>query len=131
MSFSKSKAFSSFAVKDLDKARDFYRDILELQVNDNSMGLLELHIPEGPPVLIYPKPDHEAANFTVLNFPVENVTEAVERLLSKEVKMEHYPWLKTDEKGISRIGSGPEIAWFKDPSGNILSVLQISITSKS
>ncbi len=130
MSLSNSKAFSSFAVKDINKARNFYKDVLELQVKDGSMGHLEIHISGGHPVLIYPKPDHEPANFTVLNFPVDDVIKTVDQLLARNVKMEQYSWLNTDEKGISRTDDGPEIAWFKDPSGNILSVLQLSQTSQ-
>ncbi|MEO8217614.1 MAG: VOC family protein [Acidobacteriota bacterium] len=120
-----SKAFSSFAVRDLDEARRFYGDTLGLDVSENPMGVMELHMAGGATVMIYPKPDFVPATYTVLNFPVDNVESAVDVLTGKGVRFEHYsdPEIKTDEKGISR-GNGPEIAWFKDPAGNILSVLR-------
>jgi hypothetical protein len=90
-------------------------------------GLLELHIAGGNPVMIYPKPNHVPATYTILNFPVDNVEKAVDELTAKGVKFEHYdmPGIKTDAKGIARgNGQGPDIAWFTDPAGNILSVLK-------
>ena len=121
-----SKAFSSFSANDLDKAKEFYQSTLGLDVRIGEMDTLELHISGSIPVLIYPKPEHQPATFTVLNFPVESVEETVDHLVEKGVQFEHYdyPGLQTDEKGIFR-GDGPVIAWFKDPAGNILSVLEI------
>jgi catechol 2,3-dioxygenase-like lactoylglutathione lyase family enzyme len=118
------KAFSSFSVNDLQKAKKFYSEILGLEVSESSMGL-ELRMPGGGKVFLYPKPDHNPATFTVLNFPVDDVEQTVDELTGLGVRFEHYsaPNLKTDKKGISRGGSGPAIAWFKDPAGNILSVL--------
>ena len=118
------KAFPSFSVDNLDKAKAFYHDTLGLHVSESPMGL-ELDVGAGNKVFIYPKPDHKPATFTVLNFPVDDVTEAVDQLTSAGVKFERYnlPELKTDSKGIARDGGGPEIAWFKDPAGNIFSVL--------
>jgi len=116
-------AFSSFAAADLDAERRFYRDTLGLDVADGGMGTLELHMGTSS-VLIYPKPDHEPASFTVLNFPVDDVEAEVDRLTALGVAFEHYDGeLETDAKGIFR-GKGPTIAWFKDPAGNILSVLE-------
>ena len=119
------KAFSSFSVNDLEKAKKFYQDTLGLEVTDNN-GLLELRIAGSNPVMIYPKPNHVPATFTVLNFPVDDVEKAVDELTQKGVPFEHYDMeqLKTDEKGISRGNGGPTIAWFTDPAGNILSVLE-------
>ena len=115
--------FSSFAVADIDVARTFYRDTLGMDVADGEMGTLELIAADGAKVLLYPKPDHEPAVFTVLNFPVEDIDEAVDTLRDRGVKFERYDGeIRTDGKGISR-GNGPDIAWFRDPSGNILSVL--------
>ena len=121
--FKDSKAFSGFAVKDLDAARTFYGETLGVDARSGPMGMLELHLASGAVVLVYPKEDHEAGNYTILNFPVSDVDAAVERLTGAGVQMEHYgPDFGQDEKGISR-GNGPTIAWFKDPSGNIISVL--------
>ena len=119
------KAFSSFSVNDLKKAKEFYQDTLGLEVGEIN-GLLELHIAGSNPVMIYPKPNHAPATFTVLNFPVDDVEKAVDELTKKGVPFEHYDMeqLKTDEKGISRGNGGPTIAWFTDPAGNILSVLE-------
>lgn len=120
-----SKAFSSFSVDDLKKAKDFYQGTLELEVHEGSMGILELHVDGVTPIMIYPKANHTPATFTVLNFPVQSVEKTVEWLSSKGVQFEHYDdeQLKTDEKGIMH-GEGPVIAWFKDPAGNILSILE-------
>ena len=120
-----SPAFSGFSVDDLETARAFYADTLGLTVKDNPMGLLELHTPGNNPIIIYPKPNHEPATFTVLNFPVDDIDATVDQLRSKGVTFEQYTGqIATDEKGISRGGDqGPSIAWFKDPAGNILSVL--------
>ncbi len=119
-----SNAFSGFSVDDLGKAKEFYRKILGLEVKENQMGLLELHVSGGNKILIYPKPNHVPATFTILNFPVKNVEKAVDDLINAAVRFEQYDGeLKTDEKGIFR-GGGPLIAWFKDPAGNILSVIE-------
>ncbi|MEU5859892.1 MULTISPECIES: VOC family protein [unclassified Nonomuraea] len=120
--FGKTKAFSGFSVNDLAAAKAFYGDTLGLEVSESN-GLLTLHITGGTDILIYPKPDHVPATFTILNFPVENIEQAVDDLTSRGVRFQRYDHLKTDEKGIFR-GGGPLIAWFTDPSGNILSVLQ-------
>ena len=119
------KAFQSFSVDDIGKARSFYHDTLGLEVTENPMGL-ELEVGDGNKVFVYPKPDHKPATFTILNFPVDDVDAAVDRLKSTGITFEKYdlPNIKTDERGIARDPNGPAIAWFKDPAGNILSVLQ-------
>ena len=121
------KAFSGFSVDDLEKAKKFYTEILDLKVESESMGL-SLHLPGGGTVFIYPKGDHQPATFTILNFSVDNIDEAVDELSNRGVQFEHYEdGPKTDEKGILRgraQNKGPDIAWFKDPAGNILSVLE-------
>ena len=119
-----SKAFSGFSVNDMQKAKDFYGRTLGLQVSE-SHGLLTLQLAGGNKVLIYPKVNHAPATFTVLNFPVENVDESVDELAKRGVRFEIYDEsdIKTDEKGIMR-GNGPTIAWFKDPAGNVLSVIE-------
>jgi catechol 2,3-dioxygenase-like lactoylglutathione lyase family enzyme len=118
-----SHAFSGFSVDDIQKAKEFYTRTLGLDVSESN-GLLELHLAGGATVLIYPKPNHAPATFTVLNFPVDNIEEAVDRLNKSGIRFERYEGeIKTDEKGIFR-GGGPLIAWFKDPAGNILSVLE-------
>lgn len=119
-----SKAFSSFSVNDLQKAKKFYSETLGVTVKDNPMGLIELHFENGANVLVYPKPDHEAATYTVLNFPVDDIEKTVDGLSNKGVTFEQYKELQTDAKGISHNPQGPKIAWFKDPAGNILSVLE-------
>lgn len=124
--FKSKKVFSSFSVDDVESAKDFYSNILELEVSEvpDMAGLLNVRIAGGVNILIYPKPTHTPATFTVLNFVVENIDEAVDELTKRGVQFEHYGGeYKTDEKGISR-GGGPNIAWFKDPAGNILSVLE-------
>ena len=127
--FKDSKAFSGFSVNDIDAAYQFYSEILGLTVIKQEMGvtLLGLQIAGSQNnVMIYPKPNHEPATFTILNFPVNDVDKAVDELTAKGVVFEKYdsPYLKTDDKGISRGNGGPTIAWFKDPAGNILSVLE-------
>ena len=122
--FKNTKAFSSFSVNDLQKAKEFYDKVLGIEVKNNPMGLIELHINGSNNILVYPKPNHEAATYTVLNFPVDDIDKAVDDLTTKGVVFEQYSELKTDKKGISRDPNGPKIAWFKDPAGNILSVLQ-------
>ncbi len=122
--FKEAKAFSSFSVNDLQKAKEFYGQILGLDVSKTAEGL-ELDLAGGNTVFLYPKPNHTPASFTVLNFQVNDIEEAVDELRKLGVRLEKYdqPDLKTDEKGIMR-GPGPQIAWFKDPAGNILSVIE-------
>ena len=121
--FKNTQAFSGFSVDDVQKARAFYGQTLGLDVSEEH-GMLTLHIAGGARILIYSKPNHTPATFTILNFPVANVEEAVDELTRRGVRFEIYNQgdLKTDAKGIFR-GQGPHIAWFKDPAGNILSVL--------
>ena len=119
-----SKAFSGFSVDNLEKAKEFYSKILGLEVTENQMGVLELHVSGGNNILIYPKPNHVPATFTILNFPVTDIEKAVKELKEKGITFESYESpIKTDEDGIFR-GGGPLIAWFTDPAGNILSVLE-------
>ena len=119
------KVFQSFSVDDLGKARSFYHDTLGLDVVERPEGL-EVEVGSGSKIFVYPKPDHQPATFTILNFSVENVDEAVDRLKSTGIKFEQYdlPNIKTDARGIARDTGGPAIAWFKDPAGNILSVCE-------
>ncbi|WP_164232690.1 VOC family protein [Microbacterium hydrocarbonoxydans] len=118
-------AYSGFSVDDIDKARDFYGKTLGLKVSDNPMGFLDIALPQGGSILVYSKPNHTPASFTILNFPVADVEAAVDDLAARGVTMASYPELGTDEKGIVRggPGRGPDIAWFTDPAGNVLSVL--------
>lgn len=120
-----SKAFSGFSVNDIPKAKEFYGKTLGLEVSDGPMGMLDLHLAGGSHVLVYSKDDHAPASFTILNFPVDDVEKAVDRLTAAGVRFEHYdmPDGAMDKKGIMR-GQGPAIAWFKDPAGNVLSVLE-------
>jgi predicted enzyme related to lactoylglutathione lyase len=122
--FKNTKAFSGFSVDDLRKAKAFYSETLGLDVSEIPEGL-ELHIANGAEIFVYPKPKHTPATFTILNFPVDDIDKAVDDLTKRGVRFEHYNQgdLKTDAKGIAR-GPGPNIAWFKDPAGNILSVLE-------
>lgn len=117
-----SRAFSSFSVDDVARAKAFYGGTLGLDVTESD-GFLTLRPPNGAPVVVYPKRNHAPATFTVLNFPVDDVDSAVDELGRRGVRFERYkqPGLETDERGISR--DGPTIAWFKDPAGNILSVV--------
>jgi catechol 2,3-dioxygenase-like lactoylglutathione lyase family enzyme len=125
--FKNTKAFSGFSTDDLQKAKEFYSKTLGLEVSETAEGL-GLHIAGGGRVFIYPKPNHVPATFTVLNFPVNDIDKAVDKLAGLGVQFESYEGeMKTDEKGIFRgaaSGKGPNIAWFKDPAGNILSVLE-------
>lgn len=123
--FKDSHAFSGFSVDDLEKAKTFYSETLGLDTEEISeMSLLQLKLRGGGMVMVYPKDTHEPATFTVLNFPVENIDTAVDDLISKDVVFERYEGFNQDEKGIARDDNGPEIAWFKDPAGNILAVLE-------
>jgi catechol 2,3-dioxygenase-like lactoylglutathione lyase family enzyme len=117
-----SKAFSGFAVDDLQQARAFYGETLGLKVTEEH-ELVTLHLAGDRPTLIYPKPDFVPATYTILNFPVDDIVRAVDELTARGVTFERYDGFEQDEKGIAR-GEGPDIAWFKDPAGNILSVLQ-------
>ena len=123
--FSNTPAFSSFAVDDLDAARSFYGETLGLTISDGPMGVLSLDLPGDRSTLIYPKPDFTAATYTILKFPVDDVEAAVDELSSRGIEFERYEGFEQDEKGIARAG-GPNIAWFKDPAGNILAVLKTS-----
>jgi catechol 2,3-dioxygenase-like lactoylglutathione lyase family enzyme len=122
--FENTKAFSGFSVDDVPRAKQFYAETLGLRVSEEN-GLLTLHIAGDRPTLVYPKPDHSPASFTILNFPVEDIEKAVDELTRRGVRFERYEGteIETDEKGIFR-GGGPLIAWFKDPAGNVLSVIQ-------
>jgi catechol 2,3-dioxygenase-like lactoylglutathione lyase family enzyme len=121
--FADTKAFSGFAVDDIDEARRFYGETLGLKISDGPMGILNLELAGGRPTMIYPKPDFEPATYTILNFPVDDVDAAVDELTSRGVEFERYDGFDQDEKGIAR-EQGPDIAWFKDPAGNILAVLK-------
>jgi catechol 2,3-dioxygenase-like lactoylglutathione lyase family enzyme len=122
-----SKAFQGFSVPDLGTARKFYGDTLGLDVAEDPPGLLTITVGGGTNIFVYPKEDHEAATYTILNFPVENIDQAVDELTKRGVSFERYEGFEQDDKGIARPGEdnpGPPIAWFKDPGGNILSVLE-------
>jgi catechol 2,3-dioxygenase-like lactoylglutathione lyase family enzyme len=119
-----SKAYSGFAVPDLAKAREFYADTLGLRVSgDEQDGALTLHLAGGRDVLVYIKPDHAPATYTILNFPVDDVEGTVDALTARGVRFEQYDGIEQDDKGINR-GEGPLIAWFRDPAGNILSIIE-------
>ena len=118
-----SRAFSGFSVDDIDAARRFYGETLGLDVAEGPVGLT-LTLASGGSVFLYPKPDHEPATFTVLNFPVDDIDTTVDALAERGIAMERYDGLAHDSRGIATPGSGPRIAWFKDPAGNVLSVLQ-------
>ncbi|MFF4231987.1 VOC family protein [Streptomyces sp. NPDC001820] len=123
-----SKAFSGFAVNDLQKAKEFYGQTLGLRVSeetDATGGMLTLHLAGGADILVYAKPNHVAASFTVLNFPVPDIDEAVSELARRGVIFERYAGFDQDEKGVFR-AEGPPIAWFTDPAGNTLAVLQMT-----
>jgi predicted enzyme related to lactoylglutathione lyase len=119
-------AFSGFAVDDLQKAKTFYEDALALEVTEGEMGALNLHIADGVTVFVYPKPNHVPATFTILNFVVPNIEKTVDELSARGVQFQQYdmPELKTDAKGIAHGPPGPNIAWFTDPAGNIMSVIE-------
>jgi catechol 2,3-dioxygenase-like lactoylglutathione lyase family enzyme len=119
--------FSGFAVNDLAKAKDFYTQTLGLQVEDEGDMGLQLQLPSGGKVFVYPKDDHKPATFTILNLVVDNIDAAVDELTSQGIQLERYDNMQQDEKGIARglaANMGPDIAWFKDPADNILAVLQ-------
>jgi catechol 2,3-dioxygenase-like lactoylglutathione lyase family enzyme len=120
--FANTKAFSGFAVDDLQKTREFYGETLGLKTSEEH-GLLTLHLAGDRPTLVYVKPDFAPATYTILNFPVEDIDTVVDELTARGVRFEKYDGFAQDEKGIFR-DEGPYIAWFKDPAGNVLSVLQ-------
>jgi len=124
--FKNTKAVSSFSVNDLQKAKEFYGGKLGLEISEGMMGILTLHISGGGEIIVYPKPNHEPATFTILNFQVPDIEKAVDELIALGITFEQYGEpMKTNEKGILYgNGQGPDIAWFKDPAGNILSVLK-------
>jgi predicted enzyme related to lactoylglutathione lyase len=120
--FTNTKAFSGFAVDDVEKARAFYGETLGIETSEEH-GIMTLHLAGERDTIVYPKPDHTPATYTILNFPVADIDQAVDELAARGVRTEHYPGFDQDEKGVFRDG-GPYIAWFKDPAGNVLSVLQ-------
>lgn len=122
--FESTKAFSGFSVDDVPRAKQFYGETLGVEVSDEAHGMLTLHIAGDRPILVYPKDDHEPASFTILNFEVADVEKAVDELVERGVSFERYEGsgMETDERGIFREG-GPLIAWFKDPAGNVISVI--------
>jgi catechol 2,3-dioxygenase-like lactoylglutathione lyase family enzyme len=121
--FTDTKAFSGFAVDDVEKARAFYGDTLGLKTTEEN-GILTLHIADDRPTIVYPRPNHVPAEYTILNFPVDDIEQAVDELTARGVELERYEGFDQDERGISR-GGGPPIAWFKDPAGNVLSVIKV------
>jgi len=123
--FKDTKAFSGFSVDDLQRAKDFYGKVLELELRDTPEGI-DIQLGGGGRLFIYGKANHEPATFTVLNFIVDDIEKTVAELKARGVQFEHYdlPGIKTDDRGIAR-GRGPTIAWFKDPAGNILSVIEL------
>jgi catechol 2,3-dioxygenase-like lactoylglutathione lyase family enzyme len=120
--FAKTEAFSGFAVDDIDQAREFYETTLGLETSTEN-GLLTLHLAGERPTLVYPKPNHTPAEYTILNFKVDEIEQVVDELAARGVQLERYPGMEQDERGIMRAG-GPYIAWFKDPADNVLAVLQ-------
>jgi catechol 2,3-dioxygenase-like lactoylglutathione lyase family enzyme len=125
--FANTKAYSGFAVDDLQKAREFYGDTLGLNISviDEQNGLISLDLAGDRGTLVYVKPDFTPATYTILNFPVDDVEVAVDELASRGVSFERYEGFEHDENGVHR-GNGPDIAWFKDPAGHTLSVLKES-----
>jgi catechol 2,3-dioxygenase-like lactoylglutathione lyase family enzyme len=120
--FNNTKAFSGFAVDDIGRARQFYGETLGLETSEEN-DLLTLHIAGDRPTLVYPRPNHTPAEYTILNFPVDDIDQAVDELSARGVEFERYEGFDQDERGIHR--DGPPIAWFKDPAGNVLSVIQL------
>ena len=122
--FQDTKAFSGFSVSDIPAARRFYGETLDLEVAETN-GMLTLHIAGGTDILVYPKPNHVPAEYTILNFPVDDIERAVDDLTGRGIRFERYDGMDQDERAINR-GGGPPIAWFKDPAGNVLSVIEQS-----
>jgi catechol 2,3-dioxygenase-like lactoylglutathione lyase family enzyme len=120
--FKDTRAFSGFSVDDLEAARAFYAETLGMEVSLEH-GLMHLHVAGGSPIVVYPKVGHVPATFTILNFPVARIEAAVDALAERGVRFLRYDGIETDERGILR-GNGPNIAWFNDPAGNILSVVE-------
>jgi catechol 2,3-dioxygenase-like lactoylglutathione lyase family enzyme len=120
--FKDTKAFSGFSAPDIGAARAFYADTLGIEVSEDN-GMLILHLAGGRDTLVYPKPNHEPATYTILNFGVDDIEGAVDELLERGVDMEIYDGFEQDERGIAR-DAGPPIAWFRDPAGNILAVIE-------
>jgi predicted enzyme related to lactoylglutathione lyase len=121
--FQTTKAFSGFSVNDIPAARQFYGDVLGIDVTEEN-GMLTLHIAGDRNILVYPKQNHMPATYTILNFPVDDIDAAVDELTKKGVQFLRYEGIKADDKGVVRDAGGPPIAWFTDPAGNVLSVLQ-------
>jgi catechol 2,3-dioxygenase-like lactoylglutathione lyase family enzyme len=119
--FANTKAFSGFSVDDIPAARAFYGDTLGIDVTEEH-GMLILNLAGDRPTLIYPKPDHRPADFTILNFEVDDIDAAVDGLTDRGVRLERYDGIEQDERGVMR-DNGPDIAWFKDPAGNVLSII--------
>jgi catechol 2,3-dioxygenase-like lactoylglutathione lyase family enzyme len=122
-----SQAYAGFSTDDIDKAREFYGRTLGIRTSDGEMGILRLHLGGGGTVIIYPKQDHQPATYTVLNFPVPDIAATVDGLTAAGVTFERYPGFESDERGIvhpPKPEYGPPIAWFKDPAGNVISVLE-------
>jgi predicted enzyme related to lactoylglutathione lyase len=120
--FGQTHAFSGFAVDDIDRAQAFYGETLGIRTSIEN-GILTLHLAGERPTIVYPRPNHDPAGYTILNFPVTEIEQAVDELTARGVEIERYDGFEQDERGIMR-GGGPFIAWFKDPAGNVLSVLQ-------
>ena len=123
--FSTDGAFSGFSVREMDATKAFYGDLLGLDVTEEGMGILRIGLSSDTFVIAYPKPHHQPATFTIMNFPVDDVDAAVDDLVSRGVAMKFYDGMPQDAKGIMK-GNGPDIAWFLDPSGNVLAVVQSS-----
>ncbi len=121
--FDTAAAFSGFSVDDVGAAKAFYGDVLGIPVSEEN-GLLTLQLGNGRNILAYPKPNHAPASFTILNFPVDDIEAAVDELVARGVRFERYDGFDQDAKGIQRDAEGPPIAWFTDPAGNILAVLE-------
>jgi catechol 2,3-dioxygenase-like lactoylglutathione lyase family enzyme len=121
--FTNTKAFSGFAVDDVERAREFYGDTLGIETSEDN-GLLTLHIAGDRATLVYPKPDHTPAAYTILNFPVDDIEKAVDELTARGVEFLRYEGFEQDDRAIFR-GGGPLIAWFADPAGNVLSVIEL------
>ncbi|KJF19807.1 glyoxalase/bleomycin resistance/dioxygenase family protein [Rhodococcus sp. AD45-ID] len=119
------KAISGFSVDDIDAAKKFYGETLGLKVTDEEMGIIRLHLAGGTEILVYPKPNHEPASYTILNFLVHDIDSAVDELTGRGVEFVKYDGFPQEENGIMR-GNGPDIAWFTDPAGNVISVLKES-----